>query len=470
MSPILVALLMVASSSAGGGAPPSFIVFVADDMAWNDAGAYGHPHIRTPNIDRLARDGMRFDRAFLTTSSCSPSRSSILTGRYPHSTGAAELHLPLPASQVIVTEPLRDLGYYTAAAGKWHLGDATRPKFDLVVGGGAGGSEEWSRVLRERPRDQPFFFWFAANDPHRDYEEGIIAVPHGDDDVVVPPFLPDNAATRADLRLYYDEIARLDGAVGHVLAELEQQGAAENTFVLFLSDNGRPFPRSKTTLYDSGIRTPFIVRLPGVAEAGSTTASLISAVDIAPTILDLAGLDPLDSHQGRSFAGILESPRREHREHVFAERNWHDYAARARSVRTKRHLYVRNEYNDLSCNPPRDAVRSITYRAMVHLHRSGQLPPEQSTTFLSPRPEEELYDLEFDAFSLHNLASLPVHAATLAELRAVLGEWQKDTDDVAPATRRPDLFDRTSGEWIEERRIEWMRQREQAAAARGASP
>ena len=124
---------------------PNFIVIIADDMAWDDAGAYGHPHIQTPNIDRLAREGMRFDRAFLTTSSCSPSRASILTGRYPHSTDAGELHLPLPAEQRVITESLRTKNYYTASAGKWHLGNATKPKFDRIYGGRPSGCEQWVR-------------------------------------------------------------------------------------------------------------------------------------------------------------------------------------------------------------------------------------------------------------------------------------------------------------------------------------
>src|SRR5262245_44160575 len=123
---------VVVPTSAAEAERPNFIVFIADDMAWDDCGAYGHKTIRTPNLDRLARDGMRFDNAFLTCSSCSPSRASILTGRYPHNTGAQQLHWPLPADQVIFPEKLREAGYYTASAGKWHLGKAAKAKFDTV--------------------------------------------------------------------------------------------------------------------------------------------------------------------------------------------------------------------------------------------------------------------------------------------------------------------------------------------------
>lgn len=243
---------------------PNFLIFIADDMGCDDCGAYGHPRIRTPNIDRLAREGMRFTNAFLTCSSCSPSRSSIITGRYPHNTGAHQLHLPLPVEQVTFVEQLKSAGYYTATAGKWHLGPHVKSRFDLVL----EQMNVWVDTLRDRPKDQPFFMWFAFTDPHRPYDSSNISNPHTASDAVVPPYLPDNVETRQDLAQYYDEINRLDGAVGDVLNQLEQDGAAQNTFILFLSDNGRPFPRCKTTVYDSGIKTPWIVRWPGKVQGG----------------------------------------------------------------------------------------------------------------------------------------------------------------------------------------------------------
>ena len=442
----LVLISVTAFSVHAQDTTPNFIVIVADDMAWNDAGVYGHPHIQTPNIDRLAAEGLRFDFAFLTTSSCSPSRSSILTGRYPHSTNAGELHLTLPGEQVVLTELLRDRGYYTAAAGKWHLGEPTKSKFDAIVGGRPSGCEEWVATLEDRPKDKPFFMWLAAFDPHRPYKEGTIPVPHSAEDAVVPPFLPDRSETRTDLALYYDEISRMDRYVGEVLDELDRQGIAENTCVVFMSDNGRPFPRCKTTLYDSGIRTPFIVRFPGVTKPGSVCTGLISSVDLAPTIVELADASPAPRHQGRSFAALLTNPSSDFRAHVIAEHNWHDYSARERSVRSKDFLYIRNEYADVPGTPPADAVRSITYQAMVAAHANGELHGEQSSTFTVPRPAEELYDTEADPYSLRNLADDKTHADTLETLRGVLDRWKVETADDAPEIRRPDEFDRTTGE------------------------
>ena len=287
---------MVLTSAPGAevAGRPNVILIIADDMARDDCGAYGHPGVRTPHIDAMARGGMRFDRAFVTASSCSPSRSSIITGRYPHNTGAPELHQPLPPEQITFVEKLKASGYWTAAAGKWHLGNAVKGRFDLVreagtsgfqlptgpaskapmVAQGAGavqsGCDQWVPVLRDRPRDRPFFLWLAAAGPSP-------RLPGGDH----PPAAPTRRTRSSRLisrmsprsartwRMYYDEIARLDHYVGEVMAELERQGEAGNTLILFLSDNGRPFPRCKTTLYDSGIRTPWIVRWPGHVEPGA---------------------------------------------------------------------------------------------------------------------------------------------------------------------------------------------------------
>ena len=332
---------------------PNLVLIIADDMNWDDCGAYGNPSIRTPHIDSLAEQGMKFQHAYLTCSSCSPSRSSLITGKYPHNTGAEQLHWPLPAGTKTFALNLKRAGYYTAAAGKWHLGDAIREHFDRVyeastagfvlpsgkqgqppkmIAAQPSGCEDWEQALAECPADRPFFLWLAALDPHREYQAGALDPPHKPADVIVPPHLPDTAAVREDLALYYDEIGRLDGYVGRVLEQLEQRNLTQNTLVLFISDNGRPFPRDKTTLYDGGIRTPWIVRWPAKVKANSTTASLVSSVDIAPTFLELAGAQPLSGIKGYSFAETLVDPSVNERKYAFAEDHWHDYEDHARAV------------------------------------------------------------------------------------------------------------------------------------------
>jgi len=470
---LLVLLLNFETCSLSFAAAPrpNFVLIIADDMAWDDCGAYGHPTIRTPNLNRLAREGMLFDRAFVTASSCSPSRASILTGRYPHATGAQELHWPVPKDAVTFVEKLKAAGYWTAQAGKWHLGNDVKDRFDVVneagtaafqlpAGAAAAGTTaprlkaqkdesgcaQWVPTFRARPKDKPFFLWLAAFDPHRDYESNAIPQPHKESDVIVPSYLPNHPDTRLDLALYYDEITRLDGFVGQLLAELDAQGAAENTLVLFLSDNGRAFPRCKATVYDSGIKTPFLVRWPAKVKPESTCSSLVSSVDIAPTFLQLAGVKPSPTFQGQSFARLLTRPKSTVREFVFAEHNWHDYAAHERAVRSERFKYIRNLAPDLNLNPPADAVRSPTFQEMRRLRDAGQLTPAQMSVFVKPRTTEELYDLANDPVELRNIATDPRHAKELAKLRAAMDKWMQETGDFIPRMRSPDEFDRETGE------------------------
>jgi len=446
--------------------PPNLVLIIADDMAWDDCGAYGHPSIRTPNLDALADAGMRFDRAFLACSSCSPSRSSLITGTYPHETGAEELHWPLPEDRNTFARELREAGYWTAAAGKWHLGEAARDHFDLIRGarapegpnaeedaynGPASGCGAWVPTLRDRPRDRPFFLWLAAVDPHRGYQSNTIPEPHEPQDAIVPPYLPDVPETRADLALYYDEIARMDYFIGRVLEELEAQGVADETLVLFISDNGRPFPRCKTTVYDSGIRTPMIARWPGRIPEGTVCDALVSSVDIAPTFLTVAGIEPPETMSGREFSRLFADPSASVRPYVFAEHNWHDYTALKRAVRDERFKYIRNHDATIPLTPPADAVRSPTFTVMKERYRAGLASPAESLCFRKARPYEELYDLETDPHELNNLAADPNHQETLERLRAALDAWQERTRDELPAVLSPDGFDRWTGRPLPDR-------------------
>lgn len=442
---------------------PNIVFIIADDMAWDDSGAYGHPYIQTPNIDKLARDGMRFDNAFLTTSSCSPSRTSIITGLYPHNTDAEQLHWPLPSEKITFVEKLKASGYWTAQAGKWHLGDSIKNRFDLVadVGttgfqlsstgektkeiGDGSGCENWVPVLKKRPQDQPFFLWLAAVDPHRPYSQGIIENPHSLDDVVLPPYFPDNSIVREDFAHYYNEITRLDDYVGRVIAELDFQGVSENTLVLFISDNGRPFPRDKTTLYDGGIKTPWIVKWPKKIKPNSTSKSLVSSIDIAPTFLGLAGLAPLSTFEGMDFSPLLTNSDTVIRNSIYAEDHWHDYEDYTRAVRTKEFKYIRNFYTDLPNTPSADAFVGATFQSMIKLKKSGQLTEPQLVCFNATRPREELYDIIDDPYELTNLALDSEYKSALEALRSTLRDYRKATNDSLPAYRTPDEFDRITG-------------------------
>ena len=483
-----VATVVLCSGDRLAAAGPNFVIMIADDMSWDDCGAYGHPSIRTPNIDRLAQEGMRFDRAFLTISSCSPSRASIITGRYPHRTNAEELHWPLPGDQTTFTELLRAAGYWCGAAGKWHLGDEVKDRFDLILaadtsgfqlptgragetgkfvettaGDARSGCAEWVPLLQKRPRDKPFCLWLAALDPHRPYDTELVEQSEDNysaNDVRLPPYHPDHEDVRKDYLDYYAEITRLDRFVGKVMVELEQQGVAEETFVLFFSDNGRPFPRDKTTIYDSGIRTPFIVRYPPLVRKPQVCPTLVSSIDIAPTVLELAGVPIPKSVDGRSFVPQLGNPAVDTRRYVFAEKNWHDFEDHARAVRDVRFKYIRNYYDDLPNTPPADAVRSPTYVHMNRLRVEGKLDAAYNVCFDSPRAKEELFDTWADPHEVKNLATDPEYSKQLDRLRGALKDWESETGDAAPELRTADEFDRVTGKpTAARRRPRWSKKK-----------
>jgi arylsulfatase A-like enzyme len=430
------------AAQAAAPARPNFLFLIADDVSWDDCGAFGNPHVRTPAIDRLSAQGMRFTHAFVTASSCSPSRASILTGRYPHATGAANLHDPLSPEQNTFAKLLRRAGYYVAAAGKWHLGQPAVRTFDRV----RQQPGRFAEAVDECPRDRPFCLWLGFFEAHRPFQRSPGDDRHKPVDAVVPPHLPDVEETREELAAYYDEIARMDAEIERVLERLERRGAARNTVVVFIGDNGRPFPRSKTTVYDSGIRVPLIVRWPAGLPAGATCDALVSAVDLAPTVAELAGIgEGTGTFQGRSMAPLFRRPSAEIRPAVFAERNWHDFADCGRAVRTRTWKYVRNAETASAATPPADVVRGATFQAMRRLRREDKLTPAQQVCFLRPRPAEELYDLDQDPDELHNVAGDPSVAKSLAEMRARLDRWTRETGDDTSAPRRPDEFDRETG-------------------------
>jgi arylsulfatase A-like enzyme len=232
-----------------------------------------------------------------------------------------------------------------------------------------------------------------------------------------------------------------------VLDELDNQQIAENTFVLVISDNGRPFPHCKTRVHVPGVRTPFIIRWPKVVRAGSSSKQVVSTVDIAPTILRLAGLKPLSSFQGSSIAPVLAGGRIRTRQYAFAEHNWHDYRAFERGVHSQRYCYVRNWLPNTPGTPPADAVNSATYKVMKELLAAGKLDEAQAECFKAPRPTEFLFDVESDPDCIVNLADDPARKSTLEQMRTALEQWQSETDDRFPGEDEltPDGFDRETG-------------------------
>ena len=468
--PYLAFLLIGAAAAWSAPAPrPNFVYIIADDVSADDIGCYGNPGVRTPNIDRLAAAGVQLTNAYLTASSCSPSRSSMITGRYPHNLEtAAELHAPLPEGVALFPKLLREAGYHTAQAGKAHFGTSengggftpvgpAREAFDVGGSSGRGGGEGdrdhggealWVERLRSRPKEKPFFMWFASHDAHRAWNAGSFTGMTRAADVTVPPYLVDSPETRADLALYYDEIKRLDYHVGEVVEELKRQKVFENTVILVLADNGRPFPRSKTQLYDDGIKTPLIVHWPALIKRAAKANGFVSAIDLAPTILEIAGVARAPTMQGVSFLPILRDPNSTVRDYVFAEKNWHNFSAHVRMVRAGSFVYMRNAWPELPQPGASDTFYNPSADALKKGHAKGTLTPAQAALFQLPRPREELYDVSTDRHQLTNLAGSAAHQATLGKLRALLDRWTAETGDTVQSKATPTNTDYASGKKV----------------------
>lgn len=446
-------LLFFITLSLSAQKAPNVVIFIADDVGWNDFATYGNQAITTPNIDKIAKQGVQFQNAFLTASSCSPSRISILTGRYPHNTGAPELHMPLVAGLPDLAGELQKAGYHTVSSGKWHQGEPMRSSFDVInsnrtgtLSTGDGGEANWLKCIEEKPQDKPFFMWFAAYDAHRSWGENEYSGTNKPNDVQVPPYMVNSEPTRQDFAQYYDEITRFDAFVGKVHTQLAKENLLENTIILIMADNGRPFPRCKTRLLDDGIKTPLIISWKGQFMEDVKTLSMVSSIDIMPTLLDLCDVKIPKTVQGKSFIEVLKKPSTSFRNFSFAEHNWHDYEAYGRMVRTKDYLYIYNGRAQYPQSTSADNHRDSSFQELVKTWRKGELTALQMDNFKAPRNFEELYDLQKDPTQLYDISKEPSYQKILLELREELRQWQEDTGDTEPTKLTPSGFDWLTGD------------------------
>lgn len=467
---VLLGFIMSVPGAWGQKIPaPNIVLIVADDHGTDALGCYGNPVIQTPNLDALAAEGVRFTNAFCTTASCSPSRSVLLTGRHNHANGMYGLehtyhHFSSFGTVQSLPVQLAQQGYRTARVGKYHVAPEQVYQFQTVLSTGqANDPNALGRSPVEmadacnnfiRAKDQPFFLYFASDDPHRSNGvlpngqptfnsypapnqfgnrpqgyPGVQAVNYAPDKVLVPPFLPDNAATRAELAQYYQAVSRLDQGVGHLIKLLKAAGQYENSLIIYLSDNGIAFPGAKTTLYDPGMKLPLLVRLPGTQARSFVQPALVSWVDITPTILDFAGIAANQPLHGQSFRAVLENPQAVGQPEIFASHSLHEVTMYypMRVIRTKQYKLIINLAHDLPFPFALDLVESSAWQSVVHAKNKvyGQRPVSQ---FLR-RPRFELYDLVKDPGELHNLAQAKTHQAVFNQLVSKLKRFQQDTQD-----------------------------------------
>lgn len=424
-------------------ARPNILVLIADDAGWKDFGCYGHPTIRTPNIDQLAKNGLLCRNAFLTTSSCSPSRTSILSGQYAHTIGTEDMHVPLPEGVRLIPSYLKGAGYFTGNMFKQHYGPNGEKQFDWY----SKKLSEFNDFLN-KTEDKPFFCWVGFNDPHRPYGTKDYKNPFPPEKVVVPLTLVDDGTTRQDLADYYSEIERMDSEIGQMIAQLKAHNKLNNTLIVFLSDNGAPFPRAKGTVYDSGIGTPLIFSWPEGIPKGKTYEPLVSSIDLAPTILQLAGIEKPAAMPGVDLQTVFTNQKAPVRGYVFSERNWHGIDEHIRSVRTDRYkLIVNASYEQLPFGSPSDITESPSWQSLYEQKQSGKLTPAQQLLFQHPRARVELYDLKKDPSELKNIADEQGQKMRVKELTAVLVQWSAETKDVQPADHIiADKTDRFTGQ------------------------
>lgn len=427
-----------ATDAAGRNTPPNFVFLISDDQSYSGAGCDGNPAVHTPNIDRLASEGLRFERAFAPSPSCSPSRSAILTGRPPHETGTARFGSPMPLAQKTVLEYLKGARYYTGAFKKVHQGAEFWQRWDFK-----GLHKPVHTFFDARPKDRPFYLHIGYHDPHRPYLPGE-RYPEKNPraSIAVPSFLPDTPAVRKDIAHYYEAIERLDMTVGKLLELLEKYALAENTLVIFTSDQGMSFPGAKGTLYDPGLHVPLIARWPGKITPGRVSSDLVSLEDLAPTWVEAAGLPVPAAMVGRSFLPLLLGRSFQPREAVYAERNFHTHLDLIRSVRTARYKLIQNYLPEIPYLPLSDIARSPSWRSIEGLERQGKLSaPLVQRYFKKPRPEEEFYDLQNDPGEMKNLVDDAKYKSELLHLQRLLSRWMIGTHDFLPPPIRPPDID-----------------------------
>ncbi len=420
---------------------PNILWLIAEDLC-PDLSCYGNSPVRTPHLDRLSREGIRFDRAYVTGPICSPSRSALATGVYQTTLGAHHHRshrddaFRLPQGVHLFTHYLRQAGYHTSLVTEPAPGLRTNPKTDFNFQTAA--PFEGSHWSQRRP-GQPFYAQINFSETHRPFHR-FPDRPIDPASVTLPPWLPDHPVIRQDWAMYLETMQRLDEKVGAVLRRLDEEKLRENTVIFFFGDNGRPLPRGKGFLYEGGIHVPLIVRfpeefLPAGAAPASVRDDLVSSLDITASTLALAGLEPLPRLHGRPLFGPHASPR----DRVFAAVDRCDESMdRVRAVRDRRFKYLRNYLPDRPyCQP--NVYRDTEYpslRVLRELGRQGKLNPEEAHFTAPRRPAEELYDLNADPHELHNLADSPAHLPTLRDLRARLDSWVKETSDQAEIPER----------------------------------
>lgn len=456
--PLLGSLALLALASllrAAAPARPNVLFVLSDDHSYPFLSCYGDTNVRTPALDRLAAEGMKFHRFFTAAPQCVPSRAAYLTGRSAVAARMTRFSSPLPRDEITFPELLREkAGYFTGIAGRsYHLDGSAAANAGSTVGDllakhgmrtfasrvdylNRGSDTEAIEQMREflgkKPAERPFCLWLNFSDPHHVWNAPASDRPDPAS-LKLPAHWPDLPGMREQLADYCGEVNRLDRSMKAVLDLLAERGFAANTLVIFAGDNGAALPHGKGSLYDPGSNVPLVIRWPGVIRGGGESRALLSNEDIAPTILAAAGLSAGPKMSGKSFLPLLKGETFTPRQHIFVERGPHGSAPvtvnmrssgydLGRAVRSDRYKFIYN------CTPwipysPVDSAGGAAWREMTAANEAGKLSDGlRATYFTTPRPVYELYDLQADPSELKNLSGTPALAGVENELRAALAE------------------------------------------------
>jgi len=412
-------------------AKPNMVFIIADDCTFRDIGCYGG-QAKTPNIDRLAKEGMQFTRCFQAAPMCSPTRHNIYTGLYPVKSGAWPNHTRAYPHVKSIVHHLRPQGYRVTQTGKTHINPRTVFPFENFGGGKNPDMKYIDRLFAETAQGgKPFCLFACSNEPHTPWNKGDASA-YPPAKVKLPPYIVDTPRVREDFSNYLAEITYYDSQVGEILALLEKHKLAENTLVMVVSEQGNAFPFAKWTCYDHGLQSAMIVRWPGKVKAGSMTDAMVEYVDVTPTFIDAAGGQPVAPVDGRSFLPVLLGKADRHKEQVFGImttrgiNNGTDAYA-IRSVREERFKLI------LNLNHESKFINACTkmplFKSMVAKAATGDATAKRLVNAYHHRPAIELYDLEKDPLEMNNLAGQAGTETHVKRLRSKLEAWMKAQGD-----------------------------------------
>ncbi len=443
--------------------PPNILLAISDDQSYPHASAYGCKFVHTPHFDRVASDGVLFNRAYAPSPSCSPTRASILTGRNIWQNEEAGVHISLfPKKFQVLPDILATNGYHVGMTGKgWSPGNWRDSGWEHNPAGPGyyqhdtvPPSTRMSKVnyaanfktfMKERKEGQPFYFWFGGSEPHRGYEYGSgYAAGKRLADLEVPPFLLDDSVTRMDLLDYALEIEYFDQHLGLMLDYLKEIGELENTIVIVTSDNGMPFPRAKINMYDYGIHMPLAVSWNKFVPGDRTVDDFVSLIDLKPTILEAAGVAIPEQVTGRSFLNVIKSDASgqvdNNRSYVSSGKERHNYARAdnmnypIRAIRSDKFLYLRNFKPDRwpSGDPPvyKDSeLDKVSGKTIMDKKDTDVKAQKLFQLTVEKRPEEELFNVEIDPGCLNNLADDPAYNEVREKLwQQLKADLEKQSD------------------------------------------